>query len=117
MAIAALTSSTWASAARTPSGLSTAPGYPPDILAGIAERTAKMNIGPLFWCPTIEGFLNYQSLIENPESLDDPAWQLDVPNDIVQDIKASIKHPGQLGYYQITPLRAAPLNIPSEIAR
>src|SRR6058998_2202055 len=88
-------------------GLSTAPGYPPDILNAIAERTAKMNIGPLFWCPTIEGFLNYQSLIENPESLDDPAWQLDVPNDIVQDIKASIKHPGQLGYYQITPLRAA----------
>ncbi len=88
-------------------GLATAPGYPADILASIAERTAKMNIGPLFWCPTIEGFLNYQSLIENPEPLDDPAWQLDVPNDIVQDIKASIQHPGQLGYYQITPLRAA----------
>ena len=87
-------------------GLSTAPGYPPDILSAIAERTAKMNIGPLFWCPTIEGFLNYQSLIDNPESLDDPDWQLDVPNDIVQDIKTSIKHPGQLSYYQITPLRA-----------
>jgi imidazolonepropionase-like amidohydrolase len=88
-------------------GLSTAPGYPPDILSAIAERTAKMNIGPLFWCPTIEGFLNYQSLIDNPEPLDDPAWQLDVPNDIVQDIKASIRHAGQLSYYQITPLRAA----------
>jgi imidazolonepropionase-like amidohydrolase len=87
-------------------GLATAPGYPADILNGIAERTAKMSIGPLFWCPTIEGFLNYQSLIENPEPLDDPAWQLDVPNDIVQDIKASIQHPGQLSYYQITPLRA-----------
>lgn len=88
-------------------GLATAPGYPQDILTAIAERTAKMNVGPLFWCPTIEGFLNYQSLIENPEPLDDPAWQLDVPNDIVQDIKASIKHPGQLSYYQITPARAA----------
>jgi imidazolonepropionase-like amidohydrolase len=88
-------------------GLSTAPGYPEDILKAIAERTAKMNIGPLYWCPTIEGFLNYQSLIENPEPLDDPAWKLDVPNDIVEDIKASIQHPGQLSYYQITPLRAA----------
>ena len=87
-------------------GLSTAPGYPEDILKAIAERTAKMNIGPLYWCPTIEGFLNYQSLIDDPESLDDPAWQLDVPNDIVQDIKSSILHPGQLSYYQITPLRA-----------
>jgi len=88
-------------------GLSTAPGYPEDILKAIGERTAKMNIGPLFWCPTIEGFLNYQKLIENPEQLDDPAWKLDVPNDIVDDIKKSIQHPGQLGYYQITPLRAA----------
>ncbi len=87
-------------------GLSTAPGYPDDVLKAIAERTAKMSLGPLFWCPTIEGFLNYDSLINNPESLDDPAWQLDVPKDIVADIKASISHPGQLSYYQITPARA-----------
>ena len=82
------------------------PVIPDDILKMIAERTAKMSLGPFFWCPTIEGFLNYQSLIDNPEPLDDPAWQLDVPNDIVQDIKQSIKHPNQLAYYQITPLRA-----------
>jgi imidazolonepropionase-like amidohydrolase len=87
-------------------GLATAPEYPADIRNMIAERTAKMNIGPLFWCPTIEGFLNYQDLIENPEPLDDPAWQLDVPKDIVDDIKASIRHPGQLSYYQITPARS-----------
>jgi len=88
-------------------GLATAPEYPEDIRKGIAERTAKMSLGPLFWCPTIEGFLNYKSLIENPEPLDDTAWQLDVPNDIIEDIKSSIRHPGQLAYYQITPLRAA----------
>jgi len=87
-------------------GLATAPEYPADIRSLIAERTARMNIAPLFWCPTIEGFLNYQSLIENPEQLDDPAWQLDVPKDIVDDIKASIRHPGQLSYYQITPARS-----------
>lgn len=88
-------------------GLATAPGYPEDILKAIAERTAKMNIGPFYWCPTIEGFLNYDALIRNPEPLDDPAWQLDLPNDIVEDIRNSIRHPGQLSYYQITPLRAA----------
>jgi imidazolonepropionase-like amidohydrolase len=87
-------------------GLATAPEYPADIRTMIAERTAKMNIGPLFWCPTIEGFLNYQDLVDNPMQLDDPAWQLDVPKDIVEDIKASIKHPGQLSYYQITPARS-----------
>ncbi len=65
-----------------------------------------MSLGPLFWCPTIEGFLNYNDLIENPEPLDDPAWTLDVPADIIEDIKASIQFPGQLSYYQITPLRS-----------
>jgi imidazolonepropionase-like amidohydrolase len=87
-------------------GLATAPEYPGDIRTMIAERTAKMNIGPLFWCPTIEGFLNYQDLVDNPEQLDDPDWKLDVPKDIVDDIKSSIRHPGQLSYYQITPARS-----------
>ena len=87
-------------------GLATSPEYPEDIRNMIAERTAKMSLGPLFWCPTIEGFLNYEDLIANPEPLDDPAWQLGVPKDIVEDIKQSIRHPGQLSYYQITPSRA-----------
>jgi imidazolonepropionase-like amidohydrolase len=38
--------------------------------------------------------------------IDEPGWQLDVPADIAADIKASVKHPGWLAYYQITPLRA-----------
>ena len=49
-------------------GLATAPGFPEDVLKVIAERTAKMSLGPLFWCPTIEGFLNYEHLLENPEA-------------------------------------------------
>src|SRR6266540_2962389 len=87
-------------------GLAAAPGYPDDILNALHERTAKMSLGPLFWCPTIEGFINYQSLIENPEPLDDPKNYDGVPPDIAADIKQSIAHPNQLAYYQITPLRA-----------
>ena len=87
-------------------GLAAAPGYPDDILNALHERTAKMSLGPLFWCPTIEGFINYQSLIENPEPLDDPKNYDGVPLDIAADIKQSIAHPNQLAYYQITPLRA-----------
>ena len=87
-------------------GLATAPEYPPDILALIQERTAKMSLGPLFWCPTIEGFFNYDYQVGNPMHIEDKGWQLDVPADIVADISASLKHPGWLAYYQITPLRA-----------
>lgn len=87
-------------------GLAAAPEYPADIIAAIQERTAKMSLGPLFWCPTIEGFFNYEYQVNNPMHIEDTGWQLDVPADIVADIKASLKHPGWLAYYQITPLRA-----------
>ncbi|MEP7072243.1 MAG: amidohydrolase family protein [Verrucomicrobiota bacterium] len=87
-------------------GLAAAPGYPEDVLQALHERTAKMSLGPLFWCPTIEGFLNYESLVENPEQLDDPAAYDGVPADIAEDIKKSVAHPNQLAYYQITPARA-----------
>ncbi|MDP3178918.1 MAG: amidohydrolase family protein, partial [Spirochaetaceae bacterium] len=87
-------------------GLATAPAYPADILAQIHERTANMSLGPLFWCPTIEGFFNYDYNVANPLHLEDPAWQAGVPLDIVADIKRSLAHPGWLAYYQITPLRA-----------
>jgi imidazolonepropionase-like amidohydrolase len=87
-------------------GLATAPEYPADILQALQERTAKMSLGPLYWCPTIEGFFNYEYTVANPMHLEEPGWQLDVPADIVADIKNSVKNPGWLAYYQITPLRA-----------
>lgn len=87
-------------------GLATAPEYPADIIQQIQERTAKMALGPLFWCPTIEGFFNYEYQVGNPLHIEDTGWQLDVPADIVADIKGSLNHPGRLAYYQITPLRS-----------
>jgi imidazolonepropionase-like amidohydrolase len=86
-------------------GLATAPEYPPDIIAMIRERTAKMSLGPLFWTPTIEGLLNYEYIRDNPEQLDDPSWHDGLPDDIIADIQASIEHPDRLSYFQITPLR------------
>jgi len=86
-------------------GLATSPGYPADILSLIEERTAKGNLAPLFWTPTIGVLFNYEYLRDNPLQLDDPAWQLDLPADIVADIQASIRYPGQLSYFQSMPLR------------
>jgi imidazolonepropionase-like amidohydrolase len=86
-------------------GLATAPEYPSDLIAMIRERTSKMSLGPLFWTPTVQGLLNYEYVRDNPEQLDDPTWQVGLPKSIVDDIKASLKHPGELSYYQITPMR------------
>jgi imidazolonepropionase-like amidohydrolase len=86
-------------------GLASAPEYPEDIIRMLRERTANMAAGPLFWTPTIEGLFNYEYVRDNPEHLDDPAWQDGLPPDIVADIKRSIRHPGHLSYFQATPSR------------
>ncbi len=86
-------------------GLATAPEYPPDIIAMLRERTAKMALGPLFWTPTIEGLFNYEYVRDNPEKLDDPSWQVGLPDSVIEDIKQSIRYPDRLSYFQITPNR------------
>src|SRR4029079_19302626 len=90
-------------------GLATAPAYPDDIIAAIRERTAKMSLGPLYWTPPIEGLLNYESLRDTPEALDDPAWHEGLPEAIVADIRKSLEHPDRLPYFPLTAARRAAL--------
>ena len=86
-------------------GLATAPEYPADIIEMIRARTAKMALGPFWWTPTVEGLWNYEYMRDNPEMLDDPSWHLGLPQDIIDDIRQSIQHPGEMGYFQLTPAR------------
>ncbi len=86
-------------------GLSSAPKYPDDVMDAIKERTAQMNKGPLFWCPTVEGLYNYEYVRDNPEKLDNDSWHLGLPDSVITDIKNSIKHPDRLPYFQLTPSR------------
>ena len=86
-------------------GLSSAPRYPDDVIEMIAERTAQMNKGPLFWTPTIEGLYNYDYVVSHPEMLDNDSWHLDLPDTVFTDIKKSISKPGELPYFQLTPSR------------
>ncbi|CAN5342768.1 amidohydrolase family protein [soil metagenome] len=86
-------------------GLSSAPEYPQDVMELIRERTAQMNKGPLFWTPTVEGLYNYEYVRDNPEKLDNTSWHRGLPDSIIADIKTSIKKPGELPYFQLTPIR------------
>jgi imidazolonepropionase-like amidohydrolase len=86
-------------------GLSSAPEYPSDVMEMIKERTAQMNLGPLYWTPTVEGLYNYEYVRDNPEKLDNDCWHMGLPQDIIDDIESSIRQPGQLPYFQLTPSR------------
>ncbi|MDJ0938961.1 MAG: amidohydrolase family protein [Woeseiaceae bacterium] len=88
-------------------GLTTAPEYPPDVVAALRERTATGRVagGPLYWTPTVEGLWNFDRTVANPEKLDDACWKRGLKDDTIADIEASIANPGQLGYTRLTPLR------------
>jgi imidazolonepropionase-like amidohydrolase len=86
-------------------GLSAAPEYPPDVMAALAERTANMAAGPLFWTPTIEGLWNFPHTVRNHEHIDDDDWHEGLPPEIVADIRRSLAHPERIAYFQATPQR------------
>lgn len=90
-------------------GLATAPEFPPDVIAALRERTARMNLGPFFWTPTAEILFNYPATAANPEKLDDPCWKVGLGDDIVADIQASLAHYDRLPYYQLSAARAPTL--------
>jgi hypothetical protein len=73
-------------------GLSSSPAYPDDVMDLIKERTANMNIGPLYWTPTIEVLYNHDYVVNNPEVLDNDSWHLNLPDSIITDIKSSIQN-------------------------
>src|SRR5687768_5080019 len=51
-------------------GFAAAPEFPEDVMDAIAERTANMAAGPLFWTPTIEGLFNFPYTVRNHEFID-----------------------------------------------
>lgn len=88
-------------------GLTTAPGYPDDIMVALRERTATGRVagGPLFWTPTVEGLWNYPLTVDNPEKLDSTCWHRGLNDDTIADIRASIQKPGEMSYSALVPLR------------
>ncbi len=87
-------------------GLTTAPGYPDDVLTALKERTATgIFHGLMFWTPTVEGLWSYQDTVANPEHLDNTCWHRGLKADTIADIQQSIAKPGHLSYSQLVPLR------------
>ncbi|MCC5879643.1 MAG: amidohydrolase family protein [Idiomarina sp.] len=91
-------------------GLTTAPGYPDDVLSALAERTATgIFHGLLFWTPTVEGLWNYSNTLKNPTHLDNQCWERGLQADTIEDIRGSIQDPASLSYTQLMPLRRSTL--------
>ena len=86
-------------------GLATAPEYPADIIDKLHERTARGNIAPLYWTPTVKVLYNYDYIRDHPELIDDPRRHEGLPPSIVADIRESLRHIDQLEYFRMVPPR------------
>ena len=86
-------------------GLATAPEYPPDIIEKLHERTARGNVTPLFWTPTVQVLWNYDYIRDHPQLIDDPRWHEGLPPAIITDIRESLRHIDQLDYFRMVPPR------------
>jgi imidazolonepropionase-like amidohydrolase len=86
-------------------GLATSPEYPTEIIAKLHERTARGNIAPLFWTPTVQVLYNYDYIRDHPELVDDPRWHEGLPPSIITDIRESLRHIDQLDYFRMVPPR------------
>ena len=81
-------------------GLGTMPEYPDDVWELIKGRA-----NTLYWTPTITPLLLYEYTRDNPERIDDPRWHEGLPEEIVEDIYASLQDLQRLPYYQLMPIR------------
>ena len=86
-------------------GFGAAPEFPADVMQALAERTARMASGPLFWTPTIEGLYNFPYTVRNHEFIDSDSWHRGLTPAIVADIRGSLAHPERIAYFQQTPQR------------
>lgn len=86
-------------------GFGAAPEFPADVMQALAERTARMADGPLFWTPTIEGLYNFPYTVRNHEFIDSDSWHRGLTPAIVADIRKSLAHPERIAYFQQTPQR------------
>ena len=86
-------------------GLATAQEYPADIVDALRERSARGNVAPLFWTPTIDVLTNFTTRRDASEFVDDPQWYEYLPDSIARDVHRSIERLDTLAYYRQVPAR------------
>jgi imidazolonepropionase-like amidohydrolase len=82
-------------------GLGTAPFYPDDVVEGLRERNTS-----LYWTPTISPlYVMRYTAEEFPARLDAPGWRDGMPEEMADEIRASLSDIRALPYYALFPSR------------
>ncbi len=64
--------------------------FPDTVMLALRQRLMQPQVRPLVWTPAISALLNFESLRENAEPLDDPRTTAELPPLVAADIRGSL---------------------------
>jgi imidazolonepropionase-like amidohydrolase len=64
--------------------------FPAEVMQAITGRLTQAGARPIAWTPAISTLLNFESLRQNDEPLDDPRTVAEMPELVVTDIRGSL---------------------------
>lgn len=82
------------------------PALPGDVVQMLNQRRLDPQARPLSWTPGISGLLNFESLRDNREPLDDPAATAALPPLVRSDILASLADPARVDWWEMPATQA-----------
>jgi len=83
--------------------------FPDNVVLALRQRLLDPAARPLSWSPAISALLNFESLRENAEPLDDPRATADLPPLVTADIRGSLANPDRVTWFEMPTMRARTL--------
>ena len=83
--------------------------FPDNVVLALRQRLLDSAARPLSWSPAISAILNFESLRENAEPLDDPRTTTDLPPLVAADILGSLANPDRVTWFEMPAVRALTL--------
>jgi imidazolonepropionase-like amidohydrolase len=89
-------------------GMGTGP-FPDTVVLALHQRLMQPAVRALSWTPAISALLNYESLRENAEPLDDPRTTEQLPPLVATDILGSLSNLERLNAFEMPAIKAPSL--------
>jgi len=83
--------------------------FPDSVVLALHQRLLEPAARPLVWSPAISAILNFESLRENAEPLDDPRTTAELPPLVAADILGSLADPDRVTGLDMPAVRALTL--------
>ncbi len=83
--------------------------FPDSVVLALRQRLLDPAARPLAWSPAISAILNFESLRENAEPLDDPRTTAELPPLVAADILGSLANPDRVTWFEMPAVRARTL--------